>query len=210
MANIRAMAVFQGGSALPEDRYVNTFHFLSPSSYVIDSPLVATAVDTFYSTVHGSGAVGSFLSPYVSRDYEIRTYDMSTAAPRVPSIYEHALPAVNSGGPTANMPEEVAVCLSYHTIPPVTARRRGRIYLGPLCDAAGDPANTSAPTRVESQLRASVSLSAVALVNSGLGWAVYSPTGDTWGVIVAGWTDDAFDTQRRRGAAASTRTIWST
>lgn len=203
------MAIFQGGSALPEDRYVNTFHFLSPSAYATDSPLIATAIDAFYSVVNLNNAVGTYLSPYVSRDYEIRTYDMDDASPRVPTIYEHQLPAVSINGPLGTIPEEAAVCLSYHAIPPVTARRRGRIYIGPLCGAALQAATDSAPSRVSGALVNALNASAVVLVDSGLGWCVYSPTADTWSVIVAGWTDNAFDTQRRRGADATARTLWN-
>lgn len=209
VANIRAMCVFQGGSNLSEDRYVNTFHFLSPQDYATDSPLIAQALDDFWSVTVINDPLGAFLSPYVSRDYEIRTYDMSDATPRVPAIFEHTLPPVHTGGALGSVPEEVAHCLSYHTIPPITARRRGRIYIGPLCSAAVSNATTSNPTRVNSSLRNAANGAAVNLVDEGLGWAVYSPTADTYGVIVAGWSDDAFDTQRRRGAGATSKTLWN-
>jgi len=47
-------------------------------------------------------------------------------------------------------------------------------------------------------------------------WAVYSPTTDAvdtidnaFNDVLDGWVDNAFDTQRRRGPAATTRITWT-
>jgi hypothetical protein len=212
VAHIRAMAVFQGGSGLPEDRFVNTFHFLSPQAYAGDRTIVADAVAGFYTTAYSSKTVGGYLSPYVIRGFQVRTYDLDTPGPgREPYVKTYTLGVMMTDGavPLGNMVEEASVCLSYRAIPPYTARRRGRIYIGPLNTGAISAATSTSPSRVAGQFSTCIKNAALALVNTGLGWSVHSTKDGTYNLIHDGWVDDAFDTQRRRGAAVGNRNVWS-
>ena len=141
------------------------------------------------------------------------------------------LPAAAS---TSNLPEEVAIVATFHaaygsspervpgglpgpegdTRP--RARLRGRIYLGPLSSAASNqPANEPARPHINLQnsLVGSMDRLATQLGTDGLRWSVFSPTKaleaadiNAGGAdVVAGWVDNAFDTQRRRGRRATTR-----
>jgi hypothetical protein len=149
------MFVGQGASGLPEDRFVNTFHFVCIGTATAEQQEDACVLVRDFYNGTGSGptvqfrALSTYISPYVSRTAELRSYDLETEKPRVPQITPLTLgtPYGSSG-----LPEEVAVCLSYHGPTPITARRRGRIYIGPLTVNAALAATDSDCTRVASNL----------------------------------------------------------
>jgi hypothetical protein len=209
------MFVGQGGSLLPEDRFVNVFHFHDPTLLPPD-PAGVTCTDIvrrFYTlSTTGGNSVSTFISNYVSRTAKLIWYNLLESEPRIP--HEEALtlaPALTSGAP-----EEVAVCLSYQGAPPVTPRRRGRIYIGPLSNSTSciapattttpaKPADASAPQLVNTLVAAADRMMAEA-VTAGLPWCIRStvPT-ENFVPIVSGHVDNAFDTQRRRGPAPTAR-----
>lgn len=206
---VRAQVTFQGGSNLPEDRFINTFHFAKPGWATlaaavaeIDGPL-----KTMYTAPYGGNTIGSFTSPYVMRAFTVRYYDMGQAEPRVPTITNGTLPAVTTGG--IGLPEEAAIVCSFHGGPPVIPRKRGRVYIGPLNHFVLAAATTTLPTRVASNVRTSLCGAMTALATANVGWIVYSPTGSLETPVVAGFVNDDVDTQRRRGPDPSTRTIWA-
>lgn len=212
MTNMRAMAVFQGGSGLPEDRFINVFHFTGGGVAASDMAAAAARVAEFYDSVPAgaSTAVGGFLSPYIQRAFEVRVYDLDTPKPRVPTIGTYTLPAsVNPSG----MPEEVALCVSYTAAPPITKRRRGRIYIGPLNQSAAVfvPASTTDFSHPGEEFTNTCAFAAAFLAQDGtVDWVIRSslPT-ENFVRIAAGYVDNAFDTQRRRGPDPTTRTPWS-
>jgi hypothetical protein len=211
MANIRAMAIFQAFNNLPEDRFVNTFHFSNGTAYGIHAPIVADALRSFYETERTAGnSVGSMLSPCVNRAYEVRTYNLADLEPRVPTTFFGVLPAADE---VSGLPEEVSIVLSYHGEPPVTGRRRGRIYIGPLSVGAVEFASDDQFSQVGSAERFTLSLAGQELAS----WDVLGPA--SWCIrstvpvenfvpIVGGWVDGAPDTQRRRGAPTTIRDLW--
>jgi hypothetical protein len=103
----------------------------------------------------------------------------------------------------------VAIALSYRATPSAglnPARRRGRIYIGPLVTTAssGVPARPNAGSRavfVERFVNLRTSLLAV-----GYELGVYSSTDNAFHGIDQVWCDDAFDTMRSRGVRATGRT----
>jgi hypothetical protein len=133
------------------------------------------------------------------------------------------------------LPAEVALCMSFrsNTVPTIPkARRTGRIYFGPLNKAAIAALNNNI-ARPTTDLTADLRLAAERLkdnaITHGYTWGVYSrpyagrdaverpgrttlpalparPNG-TFHAIDQVWTDDAFDTQRRRGERATAKTI---
>lgn len=209
--HVKAQVTFQGATNVPRDRFINTFHFDSA-----EASLTAAAIDigpslgTFYGTVAYPQADGMFkyLSQFILRPFKIRYYDMAQAEPRVPYEQSYTLTA-HPAGAVNDLPEEVAVCLSFHGDPPVTPRRRGRIYLGPLNGACFFDASTTTPARVSPTLRTDACNRMLGLATSDVGWSVWSPTSSTLVPVTAGWVDDAMDTQRRRGPDPSARTVWA-
>jgi hypothetical protein len=209
VVQVRAQVVFQGASDLPEDVYVNTFHFVTPAGdSAVQRAAVAGRLKTFYE-VAGTGSansVGQFLSPYVRRPYLIKLYDMADLPPRQPLIDNTGvLPAPLT---VTGLPEELACVLSFRGDPPLTARRRGRVYIGPLCLEAIDQSDAANPSLIDASLRFALRGAATDLAAAPEGWSVYSPTANQWTPVVDGWIDNAVDVQRRRGAAATVRSPW--
>lgn len=212
MTNIRAMFVGQGSSGLPEDRVVNVFHFVGSSTYEADAATATTRVIGFYNSLASgqTNAIGGYLSSWVNRTAQIRTYDLTTSKPRVPTITTFELtPYLSDNG----LPEEVAIVTTFYGSPPVTRRRRGRLYIGPLNSNTsvinfGNQAAASAPNpQIILDLRdATKQLATVGPVQ----WCIRSSLpSENFVPVAGGYVDNAFDTQRRRGPDATTRQVWT-
>lgn len=212
LMHVRGQVILQGASGLPEDRFVNVWHFDSAAgSLGTAGGDIMPALDDFYGAtiMVGTGlGLAPYLSQYVLRPYSVRLYDMADAEPRVPEIYSRILKPYSTVSGMMDLPEEVAICLSYHTDPPITDRRRGRIYLGPLNHSLTTDATTSQPMRVSTSAQNTLAGLAVRMLDADVGWSIYSPTDDLLHPIVGGWIDNGLDTQRRRGPDTTTRTLW--
>lgn len=210
---IRTQAVFQGLSQLPEDRFINTFHFRhvdgAPGITDADVLEIDARLTAFYNTAGGSGnAIMTYLSSEIVKTAEsssFRSYDLGEAHPREPHISTWTLAA---NADAARLPTEVAVCGSFYgsrNIP----RQRGRIYVGPL-NLSGLAQNTGRPA---GNLMVAITEAMQYLATSGtlLDWVTYSTVAanGSWTAVTDGWCDNAFDTQRRRGIDPSTRTVWT-
>jgi hypothetical protein len=216
MANALAQVVMQGTSNLPEDVYVNTFHFRTAGADVTtaDADAIQTALLNFYVVIHapGTSPLCNEISDTVSRGAtatKTKVYDLGDPTPRLPvKTYAWQMgPGIGSVG----LPNEVAICLSYSA--DVASgenprRRRGRLYIGPLASThisgVGGDVIPSA-TMVNALLGAGKALKDDATVD----WCVYSRADDTLYTITHGFVDNAFDTQRRRGRVAQTRSLWT-
>lgn len=216
MAIVRVMAVFQGASLLPEDRFVNTFHFANfgVTGSAVFEEACRDAVDEFYNTPLTGSWLGEHMSPYVNRNFKIVSYNMELpAGERVPTEQGSTLGV----GATQGLPEEVAICLTLEAAPPVTPRRRGRLYFGPLTNYTQtmEPGSTSNPARpykasVTSVVSQLVGRAQILANRHDLDWSIRSVTPvENYVRIVGGYVDDAFDTQRRRGPDPTTRVTWA-
>ena len=206
-----------GNLGSSKDWYTNTFHIYHPTQ-VLDSDAnlaysagVATMIKNFYNGRDNSVAgIVDYLSPRVTVERTIKIYDTAGAPPHPPLYVEDFF-----GNPDVpdllSLPEEVACCLSYTgtTTSTPAARRRGRIYIGPLnISAIDDVLGGSNPVQVVGQfvqalLSQAVGLAA-ALNSGGYSWRVYSKTNNASYDIVQFQVDDAFDTIRNRGTASVT------
>ena len=218
MTVLRCQVSLTRDTHIPADIVMNTWHFMtvglaSPSS-VADS--AAAQLETWY------GDVDTFLAQYLAASAQIDVYDLQDAEPRVPILTTNFTITTGSG---VGLPAEVAICVSYRgqlisgTNP---ARRRGRIYLGPL-DA--DVLQTgSNDCTITDSVRNALVTTCENLITSGqtedARWVVFSPTsagGPPWTESVvenasvdvsAGWIDNAFDTVRSRGSDPTIRTLF--
>jgi hypothetical protein len=191
---------------------VNTFHFQNAAqpSYAAYSDQVAAALTLFY-TAGTTQSVGAFMAGWVSRSVEIRNYNPADAKPRVPTIYGITLPACRTASTSWHIPADVAMCVSFHAAPPITRRKRGRIYLGGVTDEWLLTATTGSLPVWETtagKVVQAVNAACLALSTPGLGWSVYSRVNDGYQFVVGGHVDSEPDTQRRRGATTSTRVTW--
>ena len=209
MPIVRVQAILPRDTGLPEDVSVNTFHFLT-----LGAPEGAAGIDDIFAKLKAFyTSIQNLLGAVVAPPMLFKAYNLSDAPPRAP-LAETTHPITPN---TSSLVEEVAVCLSYHG-PKASglaqARRRGRIFIGPLAGSAG--------VTVANRVRFDSSFSTI-LKNAGAAlrdasnaatewkWVVYSPT-TTLGAqttnVTGGWVDDAFDTQRRRGPAPTGRMLF--
>lgn len=228
MAVIRAMRILMPKSGIVADQIVNTFYFTSGTGTADPAASVGTqigaALDDFYNLAVGAGQAVRFYTnegaTNATTSVTYKMYNMDAAKPRAvwaAPVAQHLTPRIT----TAGLPSEVCACLSFRgslVSGANAARRRGRVYIGPL--------NTAAQAQILSNGQMSVIAGLQnALVNGAnrlrddlaalaIGWGVYSPTTrgagpalDGFVPIVHAWCDDAFDTQRRRGFKATQRVM---
>lgn len=194
----------------PSDVFVNVWYLDSPT--LNDLSALADAATPRFKDFYQ--ALMSYFTDFV-QSYEIRYYNMADLPPRVPEIRD---PLISPGHDPAqgNLPEELCIVGTYHGTPPITRRRRGRLYIGPLCTTAL-AAVPDQPTRISTNAITAVRdrMNAFAADVRGGYWVVYSPTAsEQEGLqvktpVAGGWVDDAFDVQRRRGPDPSSRVSFS-
>jgi hypothetical protein len=139
---------------------------------------------------------------------EIKTYDMADPKPRqVVSSTSFNLSPV-AGDP---LPTEVALVLSYRAAAasgtPV-ARRRGRIYLPFLTEANSDTTGRPSTTIVNSAVSFGALLLAASVAAATWNWVQHSTVDGTFTAVNAGFVDNEWDTQRRRGRKRTSRSLW--
>lgn len=193
-------------SGLPEDVSVNTWSFGGTAIDATAGPVIANGLAAFYD------AIAARMHPaLVLNQTTCKVYRWNDALPRVP-IFEGTFaipPEQNNGEP---LPEEVAGCLSFEAEQvsgEPQARRRGRVYLGPLA--------TSATAQIGSHMYLAALFTqdvedgldaAIAIWSAGdIGHGIYSRADAVLRPAVSYWQDNALDTQRRRGVRATTRTV---
>lgn len=196
---------------LPENFVTNTW-WISVRNDSIGEPTQAELVDGINGhLVDFYESLVSFMSPtLLGIGNEIKWYAQEDPPPRVPK-YIHVWDYV--GEATADqMPREVALVSSYQASPEAgvpQARRRNRIFLGPL-STAGLDGNTGRPNAgiISALTSAAEQFALVSDGANGWSWRVYSGTTGEDHPIANGWVDNSWDTQRRRGEDASSRTVW--
>lgn len=205
---IKVQARYNRVSGITADAIINTFHFVidadGRAAAVAASPGILGRVGTFYQAIQGLYPTALMATPMV-----LTSYTLADPIPRTPL---GTLNVVMAGTATAPLPAEVAVCLSYRgvSIPGVPpARTRGRIYLGPF--STGILSTTvAAEVRPSSANLATIRAAALNLRDTSIAnatkWVVFSPTNLSTVDVAEVSTDDAFDTQRRRGADPTVRT----
>lgn len=218
---MRALAIFQGKSNLPEDRYITTWHFARNPAVTIDedSALVASWLEAFYNAIApgATKAISAWMSDNAvavgATAHEVRVYDLNDPEPREPHTYD--LGKVTAGT-TASLINEAAACLSFYGTRNIP-RQRGRVYIGPLTSAAGTPSATEFDVRLAATFQADLAAAAAELINdSASRWVVLSRGLYVDGQqpaamfpVTAGWVDNAFDIVRKRGVKPSSRVTFT-
>lgn len=210
-------------SGLPEDTIVNDFAFKNAGAPAAgDFTDMFNLVDGFFNDIQTSTlSVGAHISNQVDRGatHEFQGWVISAGAMGSPDAVEAWLgPNTTSTGNA--MPTECAGVLSFHadltgileesgaTRP--RARRRGRVFIGPLNLDALD--TTSAPYPLKTPFMTTLRQAASALIAASTPdhpWCVWSRTDAVLREVVGGWTDNAPDTQHRRGFTATVRNAFS-
>jgi hypothetical protein len=218
----RCQVALERQGARPEDAIVNTWYFDSDQTFEEDADDVAGRLVTFYTAIKG------FYSDLLTGNGRIKVYDMADPEPRAPGHVRDFALAIAASSP--DFPAEVALCLSMEAAQvsgTPQARRRGRVFLGPINNGVIG-ATTLGDVTVLSSARDAILAAAKTLATGpDLGdgrLSVFSPTtagaplgegpgqytpqqlDDSFHDVVKLWIDDRLDTQRRRGGAPTART----
>jgi len=205
MPAVRAQVVLKTADAVPENYITNSFCF-DGTDPIADSTALTTAISAFYVSIK------ALLSPLLAiAGHEVKYYDLPGTPPNYPIDTDTF--TFGSGFAGSTLPSEVAMCLSFQGVKLAgspQARRRGRVYIGPLAvgtlDTNGRPTSTSRTTLANA---GGTFKGAVTAIASDVAWAVWSPSNQAAVPVADGWVDDAFDTQRRRGVVRTTRNTFT-
>lgn len=209
----RAQVVFPMFTNLPKDVITNTFHFtpLTPIGLQTAAGIATPWLADFYELAYGGGTnMAAYMLPLLAT---VHWYDLEDPPPRQPHIVP--LGATISLG-VSEIPTEVAAVVSFQGDPisgVPQSRRRGRVYIGALTNAAMDPGSGSSfPVLTTATLTALDNAATGLLAASGsqadLRWVVHSTVAGTDAIVTNGWVDNSPDTQRRRSVDALSRTLF--
>lgn len=207
MADIKAQIILHTVDALPENFVSNTLSF-SGSTNDSDITQLSLAIQTFYN------ALNEWWSPALAQNgHEMKFTDRAAPAPQFPfRELNWNLSSVPSGQP---LPREVALVNSFQAAREsgvAQARRRGRIYMGPLDTSAnsssGDPAATLVTALVNASSQFRTDVDAIVGIEGDFEWQVWSTVNGSGSAVDNGWVDNAWDVQRSRGRDALTRSTW--
>lgn len=215
-------------SGLPADSITNTWAFIVPNGTLKVTGITewVARLEAFYDAL---GAGNRLSTQYNWAAATFDTFDYSDPPPRIPAD-TRAVTITQPATTGADYPPEVAVVLSMEGLKASGVnirRRRGRVYVGPLQLDAGDQPNIPS-----SYVNGVVDAANTHLLEPGetaenCKLAVYSPythhnipvgtklTKDdeevpslmvtAFHAVVKIWVDNAWDTVRRRGTKATTR-----
>lgn len=214
MTNVLATVTLPFRTFIPEDVAVNTFSWACGTEADATGHIPGALLE-FYNTVPSSNALYKYMSNHIDfTQARIKLYNFSDPEPRAP--FYDALMGGTWGSPSATtaLPSEVSLVASFAAAPAsgeTAARRRGRIYLGPL-NTDAQIATTLTPSRPTAAFIHDVAVACDRMAttdDADAQWVVHSRANNAWYTIVSGWVDNAWDTQRRRGVAATSREKWS-
>lgn len=236
MGLLRITAKFPYLNGLTRDLAEHTWSFETAGADFTEGEATTALlnVQTFYNEPNstpfaGSGrSIGWWMPEYIDKAHcslEMQSVTLATGAGRgAPIEVPFVLDGLDQVSP--GLPAEVALCLSFRGADTTArARNKGRVYLGPWAFpamAAGGPdgigGGTHQYSRPHNTLMANIGEAATILLasgHSGVGdgdpcpWVVWSRVDHQVRQVVTGWIDNEWDTQRRRGADATTRFLVS-
>jgi len=169
---------------------------------------IVDKLQTFYT------ALQAYLPGEVATTFDVKLYDLEDPQPRLPKLVDTITVVPSS---VDGFPHEVCLVLTLEGTPVSGGnqrRRRGRLYFGPIAESFSLRVNGNIYTDVGIQdtLRDAGEVLAAPGGTFGVQLSIYSPTTDATGTLEDSFTaverghvDNAFDTQRRRGPAATSR-----
>src|SRR4028119_400165 len=223
MATVRATAILNRVSGKPEDASVNVWHFSTIGTPVeADFAVIGNAVAEYYGAISPLIAVNVSTAALAHRvDLATVTMGAAGAADDVVSPIQYVKQFTMASQVHNALPNEVAVCMSFagdlsglqeeSGLTRPRARRRGRIYLGPIGAGqltAAAPANEPqiALSCRETVLDAYDNMTTVLAASSpNTRHVIYSRVGASTAIVTSVSVDNEFDTLRSRGKKPSIR-----
>lgn len=202
MANYNAQVILTTTDNVAENYITNLWHFSANGPGDLGN--ITTQLVAFYNTCR------PHLSPLLNQNgHRIKYYDMADPKPRNPvAEVTWNLGAALTG---TTMPPEVSLCLSYQAARisgEAQARRRGRVYIGPLNINSIAPSGRPTSTVLAAWDTAGTALLAASVAASVWKWKQASTVSLGFADVANGWVDDEFDTQRRRGRKSTSRLVF--
>jgi hypothetical protein len=164
-----------------------------------------TTIKAFYDLVVNNGG----LKGISQNNHVIKFYDIETPQPNYPiwtrTFNLATVPAA------VDMPQEVALCVSYANSLAVTiprARRRGRLYISGWAETGntnGRPTNLVCDGLLAAFTGYVTAFNALGTLDA----SIWSRTGGVTYPIDTAHVDNAWDTQRRRGNRSTYRASWA-
>ena len=200
---------------LPTDVMTNVLHWnwpVGPPPEPADFATLANVLSGFYNDVYSAGhSIAAYTVPAATR---IKIYNLADPTPRVP-VYDATLANGMVKAVTTKAPPEMAMVVSYQAAlvsGEPQASRRGRMYLGALADNWIDAGTESVFPNPAPSLELALNSAVQNMISTALGadwiFVVLSRKLNTAAIVTNGWIDNAFDTQRRRGNAPTSRVVW--
>lgn len=184
-----------GDSGLARDYAVNTLYFdidvIEPGSSPAWNTLCQDLINIWQAR---------WLSA-TAREIRCRAYNMDEPEPRAPvgDVVENV-----GAYPVSTGPREIALCLSFRGDPPITPRRRGRVFL-PIY-VSSFTAGTPRPNQAIQTAALAIADDLAGLGGLNVDWVINSTGGTERVAVKHAWVDDEWDVQRRRGFRSTTRT----
>ena len=208
--------------AITADDYQVQIELASASNVAADSIVNTFAVKALDGSASFSALAGAFTTFYTSLAPELgtvlagsanahhfRLYHLSEPEPR-PPVYTSRFTRAGTGTP---LPSEVSICSSIAASAPAgqrPARRRGRVFLGPLNINTGEVVGGYLRPKAATMNNIANATETLNAFLQGINWrlCVWSRADNTLFPVVRGWVNNEYDTQRRRGPEATARQIW--
>lgn len=203
MSFYRTQATIATTDNLVANYATNTWHFEADDLVALGD--VHVALTSFYTTID------DLFSSLVrtTNGLTLTSYDMADPEPRPPVLTTTANLNPAAGNP---LPTEVSLVMSFQAIRQAgvpQSWRRGRIYLPFLGEDDNHTDGRPTAAAVTALAQAGDDLLAAATADPLWQWVIYSTVAPGWSTVNNGWVDNEWDTQRRRGRRATSRTTFS-
>lgn len=204
MPDIRAQVILKNVNGIVADHFTNSWAFRGDDT-VTETVAITAALKGFYDDL-----IPNTLSNFVAQNnHDVKFYDLPGTPPNYP--FEETTFNLSSAPSAESLPTECALVTSFQgTRTPgfPQARRRGRLYIGPV-KASGSSSGRPSSTVINELVNATEDFrTAINAITGDVQWCVWSVADQLMVEISDGWVDNAWDTQRRRGLSATTRTTW--
>lgn len=186
------------------DSQVNTFAFSSGSPGLASGG--ADTITGFLKTFYDSLASANALNGIAQNGHTVKFYNAVTTVPNYP-LFTRTFNREDLGY-TIDLPEEVALCISFANDSEVTVparRRRGRIYVSGWAETTntvGRPTSTAISAAVGAYVALANAINGMVDVTM----CVWSRSNGALYPIERVWVDNEWDTMRSRGGKSTART----
>lgn len=203
MPNYRAQIVLNTQDNVAANYVTNTWYFNA------DSDAVLTTIESPLITVY-NGFRPDLSNLLRGTNHQIKWYDMLDSEPRAPVRETNwDFSTAPTGAP---LPPEVSLTVSFQGervsgLP--QARRRGRIFVGPLSTSILKNDGRVADARLTNFNNVMDTFLTASKAATTWRWQIFSRTSDGFIDVDNGWVDNEFDTQRRRGRPYTSRLVYS-